>query len=290
MAAKKTKTSKKPAPKKALAKKAPSTPRIAMKLLETLPPIDAKRRRAYLGAFTDEQCDAWGVSTKAEAVLGEAERFVGEVANVLKKPVTGYSHPRLAWLCTLVADLHEAVESDKAAGTSAARTERHGVFALADKARKKLASGLVAAGTGNASFQKEVTDRNDSSSSAYALQTTLTGLVQLALRLRRSEEGEILADDAGITESFLSSVSAMVDSLSEANERTFATEKGRDSATTNRVEGRVLREMAFALRALRRAKEDGEALTLPIPGPQLRSLTASSSERAAIPDAAPTPR
>lgn len=281
MAAKKTKTVKKPA-----AKKAPTTPRTALKLLETLPPLDQKRRRAYQNAFSDEECDAWGAKTRAESVLGEAERYVGALAGVLKKPVTGYSPARLAWLCTLVADLHEAVESDKASSADSARTERFGVFSLADKARKKLASGLIAAGTGNPAFQKEVTDRNDTPSSAYSLETSLTGLVQLALRLRRSEDGELLADDAGITEVFLSSVSATIDALHEANERTFTVERGKDSATTNRIEGRVLREMAFAQRSLRRAKDDGEAITLPVPGPQLRTVITSSTSR----DAEPTPK
>jgi hypothetical protein len=290
MAAKKTKTAKKPALKKAPPKKAPSTPRIAMKLLETLPPIDAKRRRAYLGAFTDEQCDAWGTRTKATAVLLEAERFVGSVATALKKPVTGYGPARLAWLCSLVAELHDAVESDKSSSGDDARTERAGQFALANKARKKLATGLVSAGTGNDEFVKEVTDRNEASTSAHALESTLTGLLQLAMRLRRNELGELLANDAGLTEEFLSSVSAMTDSLRESNERTFTVMRGQDSAETNRIEGRVLREMAFALRSLRRAKADGEAVNMPLPGPQLRSLTADSPARDAVPDAAPTPR
>jgi hypothetical protein len=284
MAAKKTKTVKKPAAKKASTKKAQSIPRVAMKLLETLPPLDARHRRAYLGAFTDEQCEAWGTRTKAEAVLAEAERFVGSVAMVLKKPVTGYAPSRLAWLCTLVTELHDAVESDRASSGDEARTERAGLFALANKARKKLATGLVSAATGNDAFLKEVTDRNESSTSAHALESTITGLIQLAMRLRRSEAGELLANDAGLTEEFLASVSALTDSLRDANERTFTVLRGQDSADTNRVEGRVLREMAFALRILRRSKEDGESITLPLPGPQLSAVTARAQ-----PEAAPTP-
>ncbi|MCU0701363.1 MAG: hypothetical protein MUC96_33050 [Myxococcaceae bacterium] len=284
MAAKKTKTVKKPAAKKAPATKAASIPRVAMKLLETLPPLDTRHRRAYLGAFTDEECEAWGTRTKAQAVLAEAERFVGAVASTLKKPVTGYSPSRLAWLCALVTELHDAVESDKASSGSEARTERAGLFALANKARKKLATGLVSAGTGNEAFLKEVTDRNESSTSAHALESTITGLLQLAMRVRRTETGELLANDAGLTEEFLASVSALADSLREANERTFTVMRGQDSSDTNRVEGRVLREMAFALRMLRRAKEDGESVTLPMPGAQLSSLV---SRPATTPPPAP---
>ncbi|MCA2978543.1 MAG: hypothetical protein INH41_24330 [Myxococcaceae bacterium] len=267
MAARKTKPAKKPA-----SRKTPGIPHVALKLLETLPPLDARRRRAYLGAFTDAQCEAWGARTKAEAVVREAERFVGAVAAALSRPVTGYGPARLAWLCTLVTELHDSVEVDKAApGTEA----RAGLLALADTARKKLATGLVSAGTGDDAFLQAVADRDEPG--ALALESTLTGLLQLALRLRRTEHGELLADDAGLSEAFLSSVSALTDALRDANERAFTAAPGHDSAETNRVEGRVLREMAFALAMLRRARADGERVTVPAAGPELTAVSTPPS-------------
>ena len=254
MAARKTKPAKKPA-----SRKTPGIPHVALKLLETLPPLDARRRRAYLGAFTDAQCEAWGARTKAEAVVREAERFVGAVAAALSRPVTGYGPARLAWLCTLVTELHDSVEVDKAApGTEA----RAGLLALADTARKKLATGLVSAGTGDDAFLQAVADRDEPG--ALALESTLTGLLQLA-------------DDAGLSEAFLSSVSALTDALRDANERAFTAAPGHDSAETNRVEGRVLREMAFALAMLRRARADGERVTVPAAGPELTAVSTPPS-------------
>lgn len=283
MAAKKQKAA---APKKAAPKaSATKAPRIAMKLLGTLPPIDAKRRRIYLRAFTDEQCDSWGDRTKANSVHAEAERFAGALGTALKKPVTGYSLHRLAWLCQLITELDDAIASDEASSKNEERTDRAGTFALADKARRKLASALTAAATGDAAFLKEVTDRNETSKTPHVLESTLTGLLQLALRLRRSEDGEVLADDVGLTQDFLSSVSAMTDQLREANERTFTVERGKDSAATNRIEGRVLREMAYAVKTLRRAKEDGETINAPPPGPNLTAIL----KRSEAAEAEPTP-
>ncbi|MBL8919847.1 MAG: hypothetical protein JNJ54_13345 [Myxococcaceae bacterium] len=280
--------------KKAVAKKSSSSakapakaPRFAFKLLGSLPPIDAKRRRIYLRAFSDEQCDAWGDRTKAAAVHAEAERFVGALATTLKKPVVGYSLHRFAWLCQLITELDDAVASDEAGRNAVARGERVGAFHIADKARKRLASGLLAAASGDPAFTKAVTDRNENPTAPHALESTLTGLLQLAAQLRRSDDGELIADDVGLTAEFLSSVSAMTDALREANERTYGLPGGADSEHTNRIEGRVLREMGFALKALRRAKEDGEAITLPVPGGNLSSLMGASSPAVATP-AGPT--
>lgn len=268
-ASKKTSTAKKAAPKKA--------DRLAVKLLATLPALDDKRRKAYRAAFTEAQCEAWGQQTKAEAVLADAERGVGAVAAKVKNGgVAGYSSRRLAWVCHLMADLEDAIASQKASDGSEARAERNAAVAVADRARKRLAAGLYSMAGGDASLRKQVADRNESSSVPHVLESSLTGLVQLALRWRRTEFGEVLADDAGVTDEFLSSVSAVVDSLREANEHTYGEGAGRDSAETNRVEGRVLRELSFLRKALAMAKELGDV----VPAfPALKSLITVENRR-----------
>lgn len=281
-----------PAPKKAAAKAkakaapAAKSPRVAMKLLATLPPIDAQRRRVYLRAFSDAQCDAWGDRTKAPVVHAEADRFVGALAPLMKTPIIGYSAHRFAWLCQLVTELDDAISSDESGRVSDARTERAGAFELANKARKRLASGLIAAAMGDEQLTKIVTDRNETPRAPHEMESTLTGLLQLATQLRRTDDGELIADDVSLTADFLSSVSAMIDGLREANDRTYSVDRGGDSAQTNRIEGRVLREMAFALRTLRRAKEDGAAINVPVPGSQLATLMRKVE---VDPSAAPTP-
>jgi hypothetical protein len=269
-------------------------PRLAFQLLEQLPAIDAQRRRIYLSAFTDAQCSSWGGRTRAAAVVGEADRFVGSLNETLQKPVMGYSQHRLAWLCQLITELDDAVEQDQEGSKSDDRAERSGLYRRADLARRQLAAGLMAAAHGNKDFAREVTDRNDESKSAHALETTVTGLLQLAARLRRSDDGELIADDVGLTAPFLSSVSSLLDSLRAANQRTFGNETGGDSKDTNLVEGRVLREMNFAFQALKRAREFGATLKLPPVGPHLASLTkraaSDADEEDEVPvDAAPRP-
>jgi hypothetical protein len=273
MAAKKKQAAgKKPAPKPK-GKAASAKPRIALQVLSRLPPLDERRRRVYTAAFSDEQCDAWGARTKAENVRGEAERFIGVLDAGLKKgTVTGYSQHRLAWLAHLVGELDDAIARDNSEGNDAARTGRSAAVTVADRARRKLVNGLRSAATGNDALIKDITDRNESSQTPHVLESTLTGLLQIALRVRRSDDGALLADDAGITEAFLSSVSAITEALRASNEQTYVVGTGNDSSATNRVEGRVLREMGFALAAFQRAKADGEAVPDLRAGPQLAGL------------------
>jgi hypothetical protein len=262
-AAKKNPGAKKAAPKK-------QSERLAVKLLATLPALDDRRRKAYRAAFTDAQCEAWGQQTRAENVLADAERAVGAVAAKVKAgAVTGYSPRRLAWLCQLMADLEDAIATQQKADGSEARAQRNAAVAVADRARKRLVAGLYSMAGGDAALRKQIAERNESSTTPHVLESTLTGLVQLALRWRRTEFGEVLADDAGITDEFLSSVSAVVDSLREANEHTYGEGTGRDSAETNRIEGRVLRELSLLRKAIASAKELGD----PVPAfPALKSL------------------
>lgn len=272
MAAKKKTAAKKPVAK--AKKAAPAKARLAVKLLTELPPLDERRRRVYRAAFTDEQCDAWGKRTKAENVEGEAERFVGTLDSILKKgDIGGYSRYRLSWLCHLVGELNDAVDADGADSADSSRTERAAAVAIADKARKRIVNGLLSVALGNKAFTKQITDRNESNLAPHALESTLTGLLQLAVQARRSEDGALLSDDAGLTEEFLSSVSAITEALRESNEATYSEDRGNDSARTNRIEGRVLREMAFALTTMRRAREAGDAVPSMVPGKNLLALT-----------------
>jgi len=292
MAAKKTKTApKKAAPKKAAPKKAAAPPksRLAVKLLGELPPLDERRRRVFRLAFSDEQCKAWGDTTKAAAVLAEAERFISELNGALKKRApTGYTKNRLSWLASLVNELEDAVDGDGASAGDSSRVKRAGAIEVADKTRKKLVNGLLAASSGDANSRKQVTDRNESSKTPHVLESTLTGLLQLAVQLRRTDDGEVLADEVGLSEAFLSSVSGVVESLRAANEATYDAPRNQDSVTTNLIEGRVLREMAFAVTTFRNAREAGETVVGLRPGQNL-SRFGSRSEEDVVPDPDKTP-
>jgi len=263
MAAKKkknTKTAEKPKAKsKTVAVKKAAPERLALKLLPGLPTLTEVRRRAYAASFTADQCREWGAQTQATQVLTDAEKAVTAVASAVKKGVDGYAPARLAWLCTQMAELQDAI-AQQSGDTGSPASTRHAAVSIAGRIRTKLAHGLLDAASGNQALISEIHSRDEHEASPSVLETAITGLLQLALRLRHVPEGEVLADDAGLTESFLSSASAMIDSLRASNDAADGTGSESDTDETNVVEGRVLRELQHLQGVLARAKSRGNAV------------------------------
>jgi hypothetical protein len=159
-------------------------------------------------------------------------------------------------------ELEDSIDQQTASASegAAARASRNAAVALATRTRVKLAHGLSSAAGGDAAKLHQVADRNDSSEAPSMLETTITGLLQLAVALRRTPEGEVLADDAGLTEAFLSSASAVADSLNKANQATYTAGHQNDTVETNRIEGRLLRELNYLRLSLNRAKDRKETV------------------------------
>ena len=266
-----TKKAKKQVKKAAPAKRAGTS--AAAKYLAELPAIDAKVRAAYRGAFSDAQCDAWGSKTKAASVLAEGERLSGELRAALKKgPVLAYSPRRLAWLCTQLVELDDAVAAQATDGAAEARAGRSAAVTVANQARRTLAAQLLAVAGGDAALRKEIAARNETSPTPHVVEASLTGLVELAQRLRRTPATEVLCDDAGLDADALARAMAAVEQLDESNQRTYGQATDQDTPETNRVEGRVLREMAFAYQCFRRARDVGQAVPALKPGAALRAV------------------
>lgn len=266
----KAKSSNSSKPKRPPAKKKAAPERLALTVLRWLPMLTDVRRRAYTASFSADQCREWGSKTKAETVLTEAEHAVKAVSAAVKKGVDGYSPSRFAWLCTQMAELQDAVAQQSGDGE---RSTRYAATSIASRIRTKLSHGLLDAASGNEAMIAEINSRNEGDTTPGSLETTITGLVQLALRLRHVPEGEVLADDAGLTESFLSSASATLDSLRASNELTYSpasvNDENDDAEVTNIIEGRILRELHHLREVLVRAKARGIAVP---PFPPLKSL------------------
>ncbi len=290
MAAKKkptTKPSAKPTTSKAPAKKV--APSVAVQLLAKLPPIDERHRQAFLRAFTEQQCEAWGSQTKAVNVAEEARKWLpGLFRDLGGKRVMGYSLGRFAWLCQLVADLEDAIAAQSAgpADGATARLERSSAVLLANRARRELVAGLTSVAAGSSQMRKLVAAANDSSPTPHVLVASLVALMQLATRWRRNEELELVCDESGVTAEFLAGVSSTMEALTRANERTYDAPAQNDSAETNRIEGRVLREMQLARLAFSHAKENGLNVSVPVPGKALSTILRSSADAS---DERPTP-
>ncbi len=250
-------------------------PSLAQRLLERLPPLSSARRAAYASSFTDAQCDAWGTRTKAANVLAEGNRWASVASSaLLKQPVLGYSAARLAWLCELLIQLDDAVASQKAGSGDHVRGARTAAVAVADKCRRELASLLYAVAGGRADLRHQVAERNESAQTPHVLASTLTGLVQLAIAFRRFPVLELLCEDAGLNEALLTRAYSAAELLTTANEKTFTAAREVDSAETNRIEGRVLREMKLLMTQFQMAKEMGQAVSVLAPSASIRHVLA----------------
>jgi hypothetical protein len=251
------------------------TKSLALRLLEDLPPLGSVHKAAFASSFSDAQCDAWGTRTKASNVLAEANRWVSIAATTLKKqPVLGYSKARLAWLCQLLLQLEDAVLAQQNSNGDHARTARSAAVAVADKCRRELTTLLYAVAGGRADLRQQVAERNENSPTPHVLASTLTGLVQLAMDFRRYPLLEVLCDDAGLDETLLSRTFAAAEALSAANEKTFTAARDVDAAETNRIEGRVLREMKVMMTQFEAAKTLGQAVPVLTPGAAVRHVLA----------------
>ncbi len=250
---------------------------LAQRVLAQLPPLSTTQRSAYVSSFTDAQCDMWGARTKAANVLAEGNRWVSVAASVLqKKPVPGYSVGRLAWLCELLVSLNDTVDSQQRGDGDHIRGARAIAVAAADTMRRELVNLLNAVAGGRADLRRQVSERNDSSQTPHVLSSTLVGLVQLATAFRRFPVLEVLSEDAGLNGALLSKAYNVAETLNRANEKTFTATRDVDSAETNRVEGRVLREMKVLMTQFQVARELGHSVPQLVPASSIRHVLARS--------------
>lgn len=277
----KAKTSKVAAPKKEVAS-------VAVRTLSSLPALTSKLRAGFRAAFTDEQCKQWGERTKAQNVIKEAERWISTMARALKDDTAvAYSRRRLTFLCELVVLLEDEVARTTSNGSSILRSTRTAALSVAVDARRELARLIRAVAGGH---QKTLSDlsaiapANESSNSD--VQTALTATISLAVRLRRDESFEAVADDAGLTEARLNASYAALEALTGASEVALnAAAYEGDAPSVNVIEGRVLREMKLAQRLLNEARERDVNVPALIASSTLRQIFGKTE----VEDPAPTP-
>lgn len=294
MAAKKKAVAKK-APAKA--KKAPAAPvhkdSVAVKVLASLPALTGKLRAAYRASFSDEQCEAWGEKTKAANVIREAEGWLVTMDKALKSdPAVAYSRRRLAYLAELVVLLQDEVSRTTDNSGSELRATRSAALAVAVNARRELARLIRAVAGGRekilSALAKLSPEREESPSE---VQDSLTATIDFALKLRRDEITEALADDVGLTEARLNAAYSALEALTGARE--IALNKSAyegDAPTVNVIEGRVLRELRLAQRLFNEAREQRVNVPVLVPGPEVRAVFRKDDEAQAATPAAPMPQ
>ncbi|PZR08919.1 MAG: hypothetical protein DI536_23815 [Archangium gephyra] len=296
MAAKKKSTAKKAPAAKATkaaapAKTPPKRDSVAAKTLSSLPALTGKLRMAYRAAFTDAQCEKWGELTKAENVIKEAEKWVVTLERTLKDDVeSGYSRRRLTFLCELLVLLEDEMANTSEATMRDLRSTRGAALVVASNARKDLARRLRAVAGGQQQILARITAAAPSDErSPSDVQDSLTATIDIAVKLRRDEVLEALADDVGLTEARLNSAYAALEALAGVREVTLnAAAYEGDAPTVNVIEGRVLREMRLAQRLLKEARDlGGKNLPVLVAGPSLNKIFGKNA--ADVEDPAPTP-
>ncbi len=277
---------------KAAAKAPPRRDSLAVRTLGGLPALSSKLRGAFRLSFTDEQCDAWGLKTKAEVVLKEAEKWIATMDRALKRdPDVAYSRRRLAFLCELVVLLEDELARTTSKNGGEHLSARSAALSLANNARADLVRRLRAMAGGRQKILGEVSQHQpDSLGSVPDVQESLTALISLATRLRRDEMDEALADDVGLTESRLNAAYSALEALTGAGELSLnSAEYEGDAPSVNRIEGRVLRELRLAQRLFAEAKEAGVRAPTLAAGPALKGVLGPKSDGNDSEAPAPTP-
>lgn len=291
MAAKKKAVAAKKAPAAKAKKAAPARESVAVRTLGSLPALTGKLRLAYRAAFTDAQCEKWGELTKADAVIKEAEKWVITMARALKGDVDiGYSARRLTFLCELLVLLEDELANTSEAAMREMRSTRSAALTVATNAQRDLARRLRAIAGGQQQLLSRIAaaaPQDDRSPSD--VQEALTATIDVAVKLRRDQVLEALADDVGLSEARLNSAYAALEALTGAREVTLnAGAYEGDAPTVNVIEGRVLREMRLAQRLFREARDQG-GVNIPVlvAGPALNAIFGKKA--ADVEDPAPTP-
>lgn len=286
MAAKKKAVAAKKAPAAKAKKAAPARESVAVRTLGSLPALTGKLRLAYRAAFTDDQCEKWGEQTRADAVIKEAEKWVVTMARSLKDGVdVAYSRRRLTFLCELLVLLEDEVARTKDVTMNELRSTRSAALTVAINARRDLARRIRAvAGAQQKLLQMLATTSPASENSPSDVQDSLTATIDLAVKLRRDEILETLADDVGLTEARLNSAYAALEALTGAREVSLnAAAYEGDAPSVNVIEGRVLREMRLAQRLFNEAREVRINVPALVAGPSLRALFGKSDVEAPAP-------
>lgn len=280
-------------PEAAVRKPVPTGPRAGLphstpksgpldRLAADQPRLTDTQRRAFLGQFSEAQCDELGGRTKAALVHGDAlawaaliDKNLRERAGVLRR----YTRQRFAWYLECVGTLADAIEGQRAAqGRSA-----HGRGSV-DKAREagllaraELAEALAILAGGDDARQLDVVAAQGDAGTSEALAASLRALSDLANGwLERFDmESHALVASVGLSRADVESALDCAGELTaESDPHRLASPRSalRDTPAVDRAEGRVLLEMRLVMRVFSAAHERTRLVAPLVPGPGTRAV------------------
>jgi hypothetical protein len=267
MAAKKTKS-------KAAAKRQQSTttsagPSIAAKVVASLPPLTAAERAELMLQYTDKQCEAWAERTQAADTLRDANKWLSTLHAVqVQLAPTEYHAVRLAFLAEQVLALEVAAATPATgAATAQERADRDGSFLRATTVRRELMEALTQTAGGREAVRRRITEAGLARTPNEAL-ASLAALITLANEQLR--DSPTASKSSGLTTGLVDNAERTRAALEVANRAAASGVIGTgDSADTNRLEGRVLRELRLAWNGLRNARRRDGRIPALVPGPAL---------------------
>lgn len=255
---------------------APSGDRVELSMLAWRPPLEGRMRDAFRSQCSDARAEELGTATKAVGVLAEARQWCVVIERTLSHLVPGqtvrYSADRLTWLLENVAQLADTIASEggRVAGGIAAASTAAVAEQRARARRNDLLLALGEIADGSPALETEVAAARGTADGAASVLASLRDLANLGMRWSRSFDPTILAltESVGLTRADLAAALSAADALSDAigGKPPTGARGDRDSATVNRVEGRVLFEMGKAMGPINEAAARGIGDKL-VPGP-----------------------
>ncbi len=270
-ATRKATSTKKTAPKKKTAEQPKkSAPSIAATVIASWPAVTTAERAELLAQFTDEQCETWANRTRSRDTLKDANKWLATINQVVRQlsPVE-YHSTRLAFLAEQVLALEGATrEAVPGAATEAERDARDTTLLRAQGVRTRLAAALTRTAGGREALRSRISAVAGDVRSAPGVIDQLKGLLEIAnIELTRSPTASRVS---GLSSALVSEAATALESLEAANTAAASGTIGvSDSAQTNRIEGRVLRELRLAWSSLREARERDGRIPVLVPGPAL---------------------
>jgi hypothetical protein len=251
--------------------------------VKQLPRLSPLLRESFRSMWTDEQCAAWARKAKPAEVHAQAEDWLGVLAEALEAGGDDlpFTAQRLAWLAELTAELEHAVTGTPKAEVEAARRARSRALAEGKRLRARLHSRmlLLVGGDEERSAALSIAMASRGTTTAREVAAPLGALPGLLARWRKEARLRLLADELGLDDGALHRASALARALDEADQQAEALSPTREGPT-QRVEGRLLRELHAVRGALAAARAEGLAVPALKVRPALRAVLVESLEPA----------
>lgn len=254
--------------------------RVEVGVLARHPALSDASLRAFAGQITEAAAETRGHETTAVGTLRDARAWVVTIERVILSGATvRYSLARLLYFLTAVDALARALDgiSTASAGTALSLAESR-----ARVARNSLLEALESLVLGNEEAEAELSEKRGSTERVELIVTSLRSLTEMAegWLAKSDEESLALIESAQLNTDDVARAREAADALgASALAKTEAgAERARDSASVNRLEGRVTFEMAVVMRAFNAAAARGVGERL-VPGPATRHLLMPSATK-----------